>query len=159
MKIIRLTIAALLAAAPIAASAASFDCAKASTLVENAICANPELSRRDEALASLYQAALKQDPAIRADQLNWLRERNRCIDERCLINAYDRRIDELRSLSVSTPASTDRAIKDPAQVAQNLQMGGVSRCIAATVIMSAGLVQDPKIKADGPEIRNDSASL
>ena len=159
MKIIRLTIAALLAAAPIAASAASFDCAKASTLVENAICANPELSRRDEALASLYQAALKQDPAIRADQLNWLRERNRCIDERCLINAYDRRINQLRTVGVSSAPSTDRAIKDPAKGAQNLQMGGVSRCITATVIMSAGLVQDPKIKADGPEIRNDSASL
>lgn len=108
MKTNRLTVAAVLAVSPIAASAASFDCAKASTLVENAICANPELSRRDEALASLYQAALKQDPA---------------------------------------------------QVAQNLQMSSLSRCIAATAIMSAGLVQDPKVKADGSEIRNDSASL
>lgn len=46
-----------------------------------------------------------------------------------------------------------------AHAAKELQMSGVSRCIAATVIMSAGLAQDPKIKANGPEIRNNSSLL
>jgi len=159
MKIIRLAIATALVAASFAAWAASFDCAKASTLIENAVCTNPELSRKDETLARLYQSALKQNPSIRSDQVNWLRERNRCIDERCLINAYDRRIDELRTLSVSSQVSTERPMKDTAQLARSLQMAGVSRCIAATVIMSAGLVQDPKIKASGPEIRNNNTLM
>lgn len=55
--------------------------------------------------------------------------------------------------------STERPMKDTAQLARSLQMAGVSRCIAATVIMSAGLVQDPKIKASGPEIRNNNTLM
>jgi uncharacterized protein len=189
MNLIRLAIVAAIAFAPLAASAASFDCAKASTLIENAVCTNPELSRKDETLARLYQSALKQNPSIRSDQVNWLRERNRCVDERCLINAYDRRIDELRVISTapdgnanasgqsdarrkasekvavetkpapSPAARMETSMKDPAQAARSLQMAGVSRCIAATVIMSAGLVQDPKIKASGPEIRNNNTLM
>ena len=179
MTIFRLTLMAVFASLSLAAQAASFDCAKASTLIENAICASPELSRKDEALGRLYQSALKQNPAVRTEQVNWLRDRNRCIDERCLNSAYDRRIDELRVLSsantsgaapseklatenkaASSPsARVERKAGDPIQAARELQMPGVSRCIAATVIMSAGLVQDPKIKANGPEIRNNSSLL
>ena len=48
---------------------------------------------------------------------------------------------------------------DPKQIADQLQFTGVSRCIAATVIMSAGLVNDPSIKAEGPEMRNNSALM
>ncbi len=147
--------------------AASFDCGKASTLIENAICTNPELSRQDEVLARAYQAALKQDPTIKADQIAWLKERNRCTDERCLIRAYDRRIAELSVRPGSTgtaappaPAAQSASrYKNPAQVADTLQMAGVSRCISVVVVMSAGLAQDPTIKADGPEIRNNNGLL
>jgi uncharacterized protein len=147
--------------------AASFDCSKASTLIENAICTNPELSRQDELLARAYQAALKQDPSVKADQIAWLKERNRCIDERCLIRAYDRRIAELSARSTPTGSAAPSGpatqapsrYKSPAQVADTLQMAGVSRCISAVVVMSAGLAQDPKIKADGPEIRNNNGLL
>lgn len=147
--------------------AASFDCGKASTLIENAICTNPELSRQDEVLARAYQAALKQDPSVKADQIAWLKERNRCTDERCLLRAYDRRIAELSARPASTvtaapsgpaPQAASR-YKSPAQVADTLQMAGVSRCISAVIVMSAGLAQDPKIKADGPEIRNNNGLL
>lgn len=41
-----------------AASAASFDCAKARTPLEKLICASPELSRNDEVLAKAYATAL-----------------------------------------------------------------------------------------------------
>ncbi len=147
--------------------AASFDCGKASTLIENAICTNPELSSQDEALARAYQSALRQDPSVKADQIAWLKERNRCIDERCLIRAYDRRIAELSARPTSTssaapsgpaPQAASR-YRSPAQVADTLQMAGVSRCISAVIVMSAGLAQDPKIKADGPEIRNNNGLL
>lgn len=149
--------------------AASFDCSKASTLIENAICTNPELSRQDEVLARAYQSALRQDPSVKADQIAWLKERNRCIDERCLIRTYDRRIAELSARPTSTSASSaappgpapqaPSRYKSPAQVADTLQMAGVSRCISAVIVMSAGLAQDPKIKADGPEIRNNNGLL
>lgn len=42
----------------VAASAASFDCKKATTPFEVAICTNPELSKADEVLAVSYQTAI-----------------------------------------------------------------------------------------------------
>jgi uncharacterized protein len=79
----RMTIAAalLLVSAtpvlPIAAQAASFDCAKAATPVEKAICSNPELSRRDEVLAKAYATALgglsdEARAAVQTGQRAWL---------------------------------------------------------------------------------------
>jgi uncharacterized protein YecT (DUF1311 family) len=64
-----------LAATP--AQAASFDCAKASTEVEKAICANPDLSRSDEVLARAYATALgglsdEAKAAVQAGQREWL---------------------------------------------------------------------------------------
>ena len=66
----------LLGAVP-AAQAASFDCAKASTPVEKAICSNPDLGRRDEVLAKAYATALgglsdEAKAAVQAGQRDWL---------------------------------------------------------------------------------------
>lgn len=60
-----------------AAGAASFDCGKAGTAFERAICTNPELSRLDEVLAQAYATALGglSRPAadvIKATQHEWL---------------------------------------------------------------------------------------
>jgi uncharacterized protein len=59
------------------AAAASFDCARAETQVEKAICASPELGRIDEVLARAYATALgglgdEAKAAIQADQRQWL---------------------------------------------------------------------------------------
>ncbi len=67
---------AALAFAP-GARAASFDCAKASSPMEKAICSDKELSTADEALAAAYRKALAPMPAetaavFRADQRRWL---------------------------------------------------------------------------------------
>ena len=48
----------MLVVATSAASAASFDCNKATTPFEVAICTHPNLSRADEVLAVSYQTAL-----------------------------------------------------------------------------------------------------
>ena len=48
---------------------------------------------------------------------------------------------------------------DPKEVAEKLQIAGVSRCIATTIIMSASLTNSPNIKIDGPEIKNNSAMM
>jgi uncharacterized protein len=49
--------------------------------------------------------------------------------------------------------------RDPKIVANNLQISGVSRCIAAVIIMSAGLAKDSSIQLNGPEIRNNNNLL
>lgn len=71
-----LAIAALLLFAPVA-QAASFDCAKATSSFEHAICDHPDLSKADETLAQAYATALGglSKPAadeVKAAQHNWL---------------------------------------------------------------------------------------
>ena len=105
------------------APAASFDCAKAGTAVEKMICADAELSKLDEEMATVYKpidpriadpeasfneitAAYKQmDPYIadpvgyRMEQRQWLKSRNACKDAVCVRQAYQTRLAALRSLS------------------------------------------------------------
>lgn len=83
---IALAVLALLLAMPPAA-AASFDCARASTAFERAICDNPELSRQDEILAKAYQTALgglskAASAAVQKGQRGWLAFAERaCTDD------------------------------------------------------------------------------
>ena len=58
--------------------AASFNCAKASTPQEKAICASPDLSAADDRMAAAYRAILHNLPPsfqdeVRADQRLWIR--------------------------------------------------------------------------------------
>lgn len=84
------------------ASAASFDCSKAATVVEKTICATPRLSALDDELATTYAAARK-NAALRDAQRKWLAdERNACDDaEECIEAAYLTRIAQLRFASKS----------------------------------------------------------
>ena len=55
--------------------AASFDCTKARSKVERAICSDPELGKLDEQLAVAYKSALAAHPLpsyVRARQRDWL---------------------------------------------------------------------------------------
>src|SRR5665213_4587727 len=59
------------------AHAASFDCAKAKTPQEKAICVSPSLSAADEQMAAAYRAVLaaassEMKDEVRTDQRNWL---------------------------------------------------------------------------------------
>ena len=66
-----------------------FDCGAAEKTVEHWICASPELMQADERLTHAYRTAqAKPDgdaaiAALRAAQLRWLRQRNRCEDVAC----------------------------------------------------------------------------
>jgi uncharacterized protein len=79
--------------------AASFDCAKATSKNEKAICASPELSLLDEKLASFYKQTRSLAPstdALKQQQINWIKSVGTCdgnID--CLIAAYNNRIQVL----------------------------------------------------------------
>lgn len=83
-----------------AAGAASFDCAKASSRVENAICASPTLSRLDSELADAYGVILLTNAdaeGVKSAQRVWLRDtRNKCVDDACLETVYKQRIAALR---------------------------------------------------------------
>ncbi len=85
--------------APAILRAASFDCDRAATKVEKAICADPVLSQLDETLAKVYQQALSvssEPTRLKNEQLHWLREgRNSCSDNVCLEKAYHDRLDAL----------------------------------------------------------------
>jgi len=99
-----LALSASLALAP-TASAASFDCAKAGTPTEKAVCKDPAVSRLDEEVAAAFKAALAFWPAgnwqayIRNEQRLWLKDRDGICkaDAACLKQDYDRRLIYLKS--------------------------------------------------------------
>jgi uncharacterized protein YecT (DUF1311 family) len=79
----------------------SFDCAKASSFSEKTICTDTLLGKLDGALAENYKYMLASDIGdgarndLKATQRKWLAERNKCTDNQCLANAYQKRIDEV----------------------------------------------------------------
>ena len=74
-------------------SAASFDCNKATTATEIAICGDPELSALDEEMA---EAWMRLDGQVsRSNQIQWLIERDACRTKKCLVSVIEERIDYL----------------------------------------------------------------
>jgi uncharacterized protein YecT (DUF1311 family) len=101
-------LAVFLSVCLVPAHAASFDCSKAATAMEKAICGDQELSRLDEELASAYKAALK-DKAhaafIRKLQRDWLSQTRACATSgECIKERYRHRIATLRAGVVTSPA-------------------------------------------------------
>ena len=84
--------------------AASFDCSKATTETEIAICDDPELSALDERMSGVYVRGRQvtknvsgSNLEIQNDQIDWLNKRNQCgAETSCLLNAYQTRIEELK---------------------------------------------------------------
>lgn len=76
----------------------SFDCTKASNTVETLICRSPELSQLDVRLGNLYRDRRKSGngDTVKRAQVAWLKARADCVDERCLIESYQKRIRELQ---------------------------------------------------------------
>jgi len=78
----------------------SFDCAKAATPVERAICGDPKLAELDVEVANAYNAALSKLPNkqdARTEQGMWIRQvRNACTSVQCLADAYQRRLAQLK---------------------------------------------------------------
>lgn len=82
-------------------SAASFDCAKASTDVEKMICADVELSSLDEQLAKTYKASMERVvdiSGLKKEQREWLKLRNTCKNETCLKYSYGAIIEWLNKI-------------------------------------------------------------
>jgi uncharacterized protein len=96
-----LTVLALTFAVPVAAHAASYDCARARSPDEKAVCAYLPLNDKDVKMSVLYDInkrtlAMGGRGAMQDAQQQWLRDRRKCGANRaCLNRAYDRRLDEL----------------------------------------------------------------
>jgi uncharacterized protein len=96
-----LTLAVPVAAIPSLSWAASFDCNKARTPDEKAICANTALNDKDVKMSVLYEInkrtlAMGGRGAMQDAQQQWLKDRRGCGANRaCLNRAYDRRLGEL----------------------------------------------------------------
>ena len=111
MKPLILAATVSLAALPFAsglASAASFDCAKASTPTEHAICDNPQLSSLDEQTAGLYYTFISSGVPdatasvadVKKAQAAFLTKRDACgANYNCLIDAYTAQIMYLKAAS------------------------------------------------------------
>ena len=73
----------------------SFDCRKASTATEKAICADPRLARLDRAIAVAFRqlkAELQADDTLPNEQEEFLKQRDQCAaDAACLMRALDNR--------------------------------------------------------------------
>lgn len=81
----------------------SFNCALATTDVEEWICDQPALAAADRAMAANYRRALGQAEGARATLLrrtadNFLRYRNRCPDPDCVAQAYQGRLREIADI-------------------------------------------------------------
>lgn len=88
----------------------SFDCAKAASEIEKAICSDEELAALDLRLAEVYRG-LKDEPEIgpstRSEQVTWLKsKRAACKTVDCLKAVYTERTEELETvyLYLSKPA-------------------------------------------------------
>lgn len=96
------------AAAEAAPPAASFDCAKAVSWAERAICIEPSLGALDLKLAESFKKALARSPqpaVLRSEQMNWLRNRrDTCTHAMCIKQVYAARLRELEPNARSASA-------------------------------------------------------
>ncbi|MFJ6327073.1 MULTISPECIES: lysozyme inhibitor LprI family protein [unclassified Rhizobium] len=129
--------------------AQSFDCAKAQTAVEKAICASPPLIAQDTSLAAAYRQAtsdLSGDPAklaeLKQQQRRWLSDRNKsCTDSnpahltKCLLTIYQARIVELNaphSLASDNASNPSPSVEPSKSTVKETQVpGGLYRVTSA----------------------------
>jgi uncharacterized protein YecT (DUF1311 family) len=85
----------------VCAEAASFDCSKAQSKVEHIICSNPNLSSADDAMALDYFVESESDGVDKhqlvKEQLAWLAQRDRCQDEACIQDQYQKQPNSLNA--------------------------------------------------------------
>ncbi|WP_026601524.1 lysozyme inhibitor LprI family protein [Methylomonas sp. 11b] len=85
------------------ANAASFDCQKSTTKIENYICDNSAISELDERMGNIYSNLIRNvdvytDKTIISNvQKIWIKERDLCSDVECLELAYKKQIEKLIS--------------------------------------------------------------
>ncbi|PBB20405.1 lysozyme inhibitor LprI family protein [Mesorhizobium sp. WSM4313] len=96
---------------PTGVGSPSFDCSKATTLTEKAVCSDDHLWAKDRAMNAIYLYIrgfdnMKVRKALLANQREWLQHRNACGGDRpCLNRSYDDRFQLMRDIDVSRPGN------------------------------------------------------
>ena len=86
---------------------ASFDCKKSTLLIEEMICRDPELDKKDSYMGWLYISISQMDSltikrSLNDSQKKWLDKRNRCNTYLCVSKAYDQRLEKLEAILYSS---------------------------------------------------------
>lgn len=125
-----------LASLPVAqAYAVSFQCEKASTTVEHALCDDKALGALDDQVSESYRRLLESAPeasvsALRDGQRAWLKQRNQCSQapaniKACLSDTLKKRREDLDAFTAKEEATLDKIIASipdaPAAAAQTLR--------------------------------------
>lgn len=101
MNIQQILTAALLCSASYIVNAASYDCQKAKTLTEHAVCEHRALNDADVKMATTYSIIKRLVPmgtrgVIQDEQVKWLSMRDQCRDNvNCLSDVYKMRQQKL----------------------------------------------------------------
>lgn len=107
---------------PVLAATPSFDCAKAETSAEKAVCADPGLAALDREAARLYRLALNGPHMtaegareLKAMQRGWIKGRDECWKagaglETCVAAEYVLRIHDLRQGYADARAADDKGV-------------------------------------------------
>ena len=109
VRLLLIALAVAVSSAAGAARAASFDCGKAHTPDERAICATRDLNDQDVRMATMFHMlrgmrAMGVTGSMGERQRAWLAERRRCgADRRCIASAYATRLRELQANYDSLP--------------------------------------------------------
>jgi uncharacterized protein len=102
-----ITAAIILTVCSLNVFAVSFNCNKASTFVEVAICQDSTLGQLDDYLSENYQGMLESDlgttvQSLKKEQRQWLSKRNKCTNKQCIEKLYRSRINETCDYAVVT---------------------------------------------------------
>jgi len=158
-------IVALFCALAGGALAASFDCARATTGPEKAVCSDRELDALDEHLGRYYAAAREtvKDAArcLQADQQEWLKNvRDRCGTNECLKGAY---LDRLAELDALQPGATAlKNVELPGRPALAWIVPPAADKVAAppnpraTPFQATGVIANEVAQGDGFVLRDDA---
>jgi ankyrin repeat protein/uncharacterized protein len=96
---IRLFLAVVATTVMSVSHAASFDCTKARSFVEELLCQEPELEALDDTLDTAYRVYIS-DPKVaslrRIEQRRWLKQRDSCRDRDCVKAKYQSRLKEMK---------------------------------------------------------------
>ncbi|WP_352842978.1 lysozyme inhibitor LprI family protein [Mesorhizobium sp. M0219] len=96
---------------PTGVGSPSFDCSKATTLTEKAVCSEDHLWAKDRAMNAIYLYIrgfnnMKGRKALLADQRKWLQHRNSCGgDSSCINQSYDGRFQLMKGIDISVPVN------------------------------------------------------
>jgi len=95
-------------------NAASFDCNKATTETEKAICDDPELSALDKRMSKAYKRArgsTSSGDKYKSNQFKWLKSRDACIsDKQCLLKSYNNILNELKDFDNEALQKADEGV-------------------------------------------------